>query len=194
MLGLGGGESGQLLYIPAWAKALILLVLSVIVVAGTYVSISFVGTPERSDWIIIGMGATQIAGTGLIIAIVVLFSESDANIGRLEARSDQFLRRHVRRALGRITVPGTDAATLRVKNEGSKDIFGGLFLLEGKNGFRFKIWIGINVYRIFVIYFVDVTDRDVEFVNRLREIEPPRGSRRHPGVSYAAIADCSWAA
>jgi hypothetical protein len=61
------------------------------------------------DWIILAVSGAQVAATGLIIAIVVLFSESDANIDRLEKRTEQFLKQHMKKALGRVTAPGTDA-------------------------------------------------------------------------------------
>jgi hypothetical protein len=170
MFGSSGGDSGQLLYVPLWSKTLILAVLGLATGVGLYIAVSFVGVPERTDWIIIAMSSAQIAATGLIIAIVILFSESDANIGRLEFRSDQFLKRHVKKALSRITVPGTDAATLTATDVGEKDIFGNLFLLEGANGFRFKLWVGLNVYRIFVIYFVDSAGKDANYTDRLRDI------------------------
>jgi hypothetical protein len=163
-------DTGRLLYIPLWSRLIILGVLGLATGAALYVAISFVGVPARNDWIIIAMSAAQIGATGFIIAVVVLFSESDANIARLEYRSDQFLKKHVKNALARITAPGTDAATLTAKDVGEKDIFGNLFLLEGANGFRFKLWVGLNVYRIFVIYFVDATDKDAGYTDRLREI------------------------
>lgn len=163
-------DSGQLLYVPGWAKVGILLLLIVGTVIGAVVAIAFIGTPGHSDWVIVGIGASQVAGTGLIVAIVVLFSESDANIKRLEDRTDQCLKLHIPKALSRITVPGTDADKLVVKRIGKKDIFGHLYYLDGENGFRFKIWVGINVYRVFVIYFVDANRKRNNYTDRLKEI------------------------
>lgn len=163
-------ESRQLLYIPFWAKAAIFVTLVAITTAGLIVAIYFTLYSNNTDLIIIGMGAAQIAATGIIVAIVVLFSESDANIERLESRADQFLRKHIPDALSRITIPGTDAEVISVKCIGNKDIFGHLYHLDGANDFKFKMWVGLNVYRVFVIYFVCSEDRAGNYERKLMEI------------------------
>jgi hypothetical protein len=165
----GLGDSGRMLYLPGWAKALIMLVLLASMGAGIYVAVAFIGVPEHTDWIIIGVNAAQVAATGVILALIVLFSESDANIRRLEQRTEVFLRGHLRRALSRITLPGFARGALKAKDVGEKDIFGHLYVLESADDFRFKMWVGANVHRLFVIYFVKNL-HGPGYVDRLREI------------------------
>ena len=107
-------DSYHFIYLPFWAKLIIIIISLTVFVAGIYIAVSYVGTPDKTDWIIVGISAAHVAATGLIITILVLFSESDTNISRLEQRSDIFLAKRIKQALNKITVSDTNAETLEV--------------------------------------------------------------------------------
>ncbi len=74
-------------------------------------------------------------------------------------RSDQFIEKHVARALRRISVPEKNVVEFNIASIGKKDLFGRTFYLQHEN-VSFKMWVGLNVNKIFVIYFIQYEQRD----------------------------------
>ena len=76
---------------------------------------------------------------------------------KLESLAEGFYTHYVMKALAKVTIPGRGLDSFEVTNAGKKDIFG--HLLHMKSGdFDFPLWIGLNVKRVFVIYFVPLSE------------------------------------
>lgn len=147
-------DSRQLIYLPAWVKVVLVAVLAATLGAAIYIAISFIGVPEKSDWILLAVTGAQLAATVLIASLVLFFSQTDDSINALDKKADQFLKKVIPASLEKITAPNLGLGRLRVVTGGSRDVFGYNYILHDAEGFQLKIWIGLNVRRIFVIYFV----------------------------------------
>lgn len=161
-------DSRQLIYLPTWVKFILIVILAASLGAAIFVAVSLIGIPDKSDWILFAIAGAQLAATVLVGALILFFSQTDDSLRGLDRKADRFLKTVVPAALRKVTAPGTSAERLRVEIVGSKDIFGYNYVLHGADGFRFKIWIGLNVHRLFVIYYVGGNDPDA--VAKLQQI------------------------
>lgn len=161
-------DSRQLIYLPSWVKFILIVILAASLGAAIFVAVSLIGIPDKSDWILFAIAGAQLAATVLVAALILFFSQTDDSLRALDRKADHFLKSVVPVALRKITAPGTPAATLKVEIVGSKDIFGYNYVLHGADGFRFKMWIGLNVHRLFVIYFVG--DAGPDTIARLKDV------------------------
>src|SRR3546814_10400825 len=69
-----------------------------------------------------------------------------------------FIKGYVADALKRVSIPERGIRGFEVADLGSKDIFGRLLRMEAQ-GMTFNVWVGLNVNRIFVIYFIPLDDQ-----------------------------------
>lgn len=148
------GDSKSIIHLPIWIKFILLTVLASVLATGVYVSVSFIGYDDRADWIILSLSLAQLSGTALVILLVLLFSESDASVANLERRSQEYLKTHLPAALRRMTVPAAGGHPFECSGAMNRDIFGALFYLGDSRDLRMKAWVGLNVRRITVIYFI----------------------------------------
>jgi len=166
--GFGVADSRLLIYLPGWAKWLSVVALLVLVCASVGSCLFFLTHQVHGDYIVFVISIAQSSVAALVFVIVLFFSRRDANIGTLIRQSDEFLRKHLRDALGRITVPSLGVTGFQVRDGGSKDIFGHLFLLESDK-LSLRVWVGLNVRRLFVIYYVGHSG-ETGFSKRVEEI------------------------
>lgn len=162
-------DSKQILFLPPAARILTLGVTLVVLGVALAVAISMIGDSTRSDWILIAMSLAQLALAAFLFVIVAFFSANDENISHLLKRTDEFLTRQVKEALGKITAPGFGLTKLDVESLGQSDIFGRSFRLS-QGEFSFHVWAGLNVYRIFVIYYVAAGDKGEAYVDELKQV------------------------
>jgi hypothetical protein len=164
-------DSQRLVYLPAWARWVSLAILLSGLVISSVVAISFVGEPDRADWILLAMSVSQVSLTALVVLFVVLFSEKDASIETLDRKSDQFVQQYLPRYLGRLSLEdGTDGEVQVFDAMGGRDIFGRVLQLSFGEEVKLRIWAGLNVRRIFVIYFLRTRGEDPQDVEALKEI------------------------
>ncbi|MGF2735023.1 hypothetical protein [Marinobacter sp. DUT-1] len=64
-------------------------VLTFALASSATVSVYFIGKDDHQDWILIAMSLGQVAASGIVIAIVVFFSERDVNTNDLCKRSER---------------------------------------------------------------------------------------------------------
>jgi hypothetical protein len=160
-------DSRYLVYLPAWVRGCALAAFGIVLVLSSASAFYFLAT-ARSDLLIFSLAIAQTAATVFFIVVLVLFSQRDANIRSYLAKSDEFLTRHVYQALHRISVPSVGVHKFLVADTGRKDLFGRLFSLTSEN-VAFQLWVGLNVYRVFVVYFVR-SDGSEEFSARAERI------------------------
>lgn len=167
---LGSIDSRMLLYVPSWARRLAIGALGVMlglsVAMCTYVLL-FKPTLGH-EVLLFGLSILQTSAAGLAFVIVLFYSRRDANMATLIAHSDEFLKKHVRSALERVSVPALGIDRFEVADAGAKDIFGHLFIMQAKQ-IRFPLWVGLNVHRLFVIYYLP-RDAEENFAERAERI------------------------
>lgn len=176
-MGGTGLDAKQFIHLPAWAKALCLATLACGIAASLAVMVRFWGTGDSRDWVLIGISGVQFLVTTFVVVVVLFLSQTDANIATLEARAEAFLADILPRALARITLDeddGTQATTpLTVARGERRDIFGHDYAIGSSDGPLMRLWLGVNVSRIIVIYrFVDpVASRPMDaFVAALHQV------------------------
>ena len=162
-------DSKQLLFLPPLARALTLGVTLAVLAAALAVAVGMMGNGERADWILIAMSLAQIALAAFLFVVVAFFSSHDENIASLVERSNEFLERHMRQSLAKVTAPRHGLTELTVECLGASDIFGKSFRLS-QGEFSYNIWVGLNVHRIFVIYYIAAGDRGPAYIDHLKEV------------------------
>ncbi len=159
-------DSKQIVYLPLWVKLIAIMLLAGGLAVGTFVSLSFIGVPDRTDWILLALSGTQFAATGLMFAIIIFFGERDSSVKDLMGRSDDFLAIHVRNALASVSL--SNGHVVRCEVGDRRDIFGRHFVLTSDD-VTMRLWVGINVRRIFVIYFVRDMSAETDYIARLKD-------------------------
>ena len=120
-----------------------------------YVDLDNPKDPKYADWILVGMQLVHFSLSGLAIALVLFFSEREVGTKTLNKKTEQFLEEFLPDALARVS----PNYTLRhegslVKKLGQSDIFGAAYELS-RNQYSIKLWVGLNVSRLIVIYWVE---------------------------------------
>jgi hypothetical protein len=166
-------DSRNIVHLPGWAKAAVITTLSIGFLLCVATVIRFLGVKDNTDWLLLGISSIQFIITALIASIIVFFSQNDANIKSLKARTDNFLSVVLRDALSQITVDGVTSDRITVDVGKRPDLFGHEIILSEHGTPILRMWCGLNVHRIIVIYhFVnpnpDVTS--VDFTAMLKEI------------------------
>lgn len=156
-IGAGGMDSKQFVYLPKWVKLAALGITSIVLVLAALCVYRALNATGQSEQIIFYLSVTQAAALVLIFFLVASFSRRDANVAQLHTLTDEFLRKYMTGALQRVSIPEKGIAKFTVKDKGPKDIFGRLLQMES-DGYIFEIWVGLNVNRLFVIYFLPLTE------------------------------------
>ena len=92
-------QTGNFLYAPRWVKLLALIVLSLALVTALAVVVYYIDQGERDNWVLVAISLAQIAASGLVIALIVFFSQRDANLAVLRGRIRDFLLHSLPRGL-----------------------------------------------------------------------------------------------
>src|ERR1044072_142167 len=100
-------DSRMLLYVPGWARRLAIIVL-VVLFALSGVLCAYAMFAEHKPGIevlLVALSLLQTSAAGIAFVIVLFYSRRDANMSTLIEQSDEFLKKHVREALQKISVP-----------------------------------------------------------------------------------------
>lgn len=92
-------QTGNFLYAPRWVKMLALIVLSLALLTALAVVVVYIDEGGRENWVLVAISLAQIAASGLVIALIVFFSQRDANLSVLRARIRDFLLHSLPKAL-----------------------------------------------------------------------------------------------
>lgn len=84
-------QTGNFLYAPRWVKLIALMVLSLALVTALAVVLYYIDHGGRDNWVLVAISLAQIAASGLVIALIVFFSQRDANLTVLRSRIREFL-------------------------------------------------------------------------------------------------------
>lgn len=148
-------DSKKIIYLPSWIKLTIVSALTLCLGVAVFISISFVGVPDHSDWILLSLSLAQVAATALVISLVLIFGEREANLSILVSKTERLLLTHLPQTLARIEDSHGKNPTISVS--AINNIFGANYILETEN-IKTKMWVGLNVDRIIIAYFIKGTD------------------------------------
>lgn len=179
-IGLWGGnmnelDAKQFVHLPTGIKILALAMLLGGMAASLAVIYLFFDSTGSRDWGLIGISGGQFMLTTFVVALVLFYSQTDANIDTLSRSADRFLAADgvLGGALARVTP--ADGQPLRVERGSRRDLFGYDYaLLDRKGATVMRLWCGLNVNRFIVIYRLadplHETRGRATFVARLRAI------------------------
>ncbi|MDF7774392.1 hypothetical protein P1X14_03965 [Sphingomonas sp. AOB5] len=168
-----GVDAKHFIHLPGWAKALCLGLLGIGIVASISIVFRFFNGHGNTDWLLIGISGAQFLITTFVIATVLFVSQTDANIGNLRKRAEHFLDEILPTALSRVTPDDAGATGCEVTRGTRCDIFGYDYLLHRDGQPLARLWCGVNVSRLIVIYRVRNPDPEGDvtaFVERLKRI------------------------
>lgn len=161
-------DTRQFIYLPKWVKATVLAAATVLLgIAVAAILLAIADHTFGGEFVVFFISVGQSAALVLIFLLIASFSRRDANVNHLHTLVDEFLRVYIASALARVSVPDLNIERFHVKDEGRKDIFGRLLKMTSGN-YTFQVWVGLNVRRLFVIYFVPLTER--VGINELKQI------------------------
>jgi len=169
-------DANQVIFLPAWARWAVIFILGALALSATICGVVFLFAKEWRDTVLPALSIAQTAAGGFAIVLFVLFAEKQLSTHRLMGKTDDFLDRHLVSSLSRMELPEVQKnKTVEVKpivREAGiygqrKDIYGANYEIRLAD-FKMRMWVGINVRRISVIYFVKAeSPNDVE---KIREI------------------------
>lgn len=100
-------DAKRLVYLPLWARIFCIVTLGVGLLLSSAVVIGYFGSSDNRDWVLIGLTSAQFMITTLVIAVVLFVSQTDATIGNLTKRTQQFLS---------VTLPDTLASIMMTES------------------------------------------------------------------------------
>jgi hypothetical protein len=160
-------DSVGFIHVPQRVRTIALVLLglvlaSTIAMTAFYVYADNPKEPKYADWILLSMSVMQIALAGLAGALVLFYTEREVGTDVLQEKTNQFLDRLLPSVLAKISPSyGHRHVGSRVTKLGRSDIFGAAYeLISGAE--KIKLWVGLNVSRIIVIYWVDTSSSNEE--------------------------------
>lgn len=157
-------DANQVIYLPLWARYAVMGVLGTLALSACVAGLALFFFPNSYDKITPTLSIAQTAAGAFAVVLFVLFAERQLSNEKLLHRTDVFLEKQMTEALRKIEVPQIKRGhTVNVNvlerastiHGGRKDIFGANYEIW-LDDFRMRMWIGINVKRLSVIYFVKV--------------------------------------
>jgi len=159
-------DANQIVYLPAWARYAVMVVLGVLALAACVAGLAFFFFPANYDKITPTLSIAQTAAGAFALVLFVLFAERELSTDKLLRKTDVFLEQQMLDGLRKIEIPQlrpgvtVQAEVVRrasTVHGGRKDIFGANYDIR-LDDVKMRMWIGINVKRLSVIYFVKVAD------------------------------------
>jgi len=160
-------DSRRILHLPKWVRTLTISILSTMFIISILSSFTFLYN-NYNGMITYSLAIAQGSSGAFLLVLILLYSQRDENVSGFIKSSDDFLAIHVKRSLSLISCPEESAQNFSVIESNKKDIFGRQYNLVSGH-INLRIWIGVNVKKIFVIYFVK-SDETEDFVEKLKRI------------------------
>lgn len=164
-------DSKGLIYVPKTIRIVALLILGVTLALGVFGTFYFLAiddpaSPRFTDWALLGMSLVHLTLSGLAVALVLFYSERELDTKALNVKLEEFLDRHLPAALSRIS-PSYESRERgsSVRRLGHSDIFGAAYELSSGSQ-MLKLWVGLNVSRIFVILWLDAQGDSIDELKR----------------------------
>lgn len=179
-------ESSQIIYLARGTKISLAILAAFIMVLTLYTISLFFGREGYADYVLVGASLLNTMVIVIFVGGILFFGERDANISDLKRRSDDYLKRIVGDALRHISIPEAGIYGMDCRVYERKENIGRVFHISAiqkktlrnsastlvnteSDVYRAKIWIGLNVYRFLIIYYVPIPDDDLAL--RASELE-----------------------
>jgi hypothetical protein len=172
-------DAGQIIYLTRNVKVGLGALAAVILILSIYTVSLFFGRDGYADYVLVGATLLNTMIVVMFGGVVVMFGQRDSNIDDLKKRTDDFLKRVVRSSLETIAIPDAGILGMECTVSSRKENIGYVFYLkpsssalrEGATLVQAKVWIGLNVHRFLIIYYLDATacQPDV-FVERAKNV------------------------
>ncbi|MFZ5565661.1 MAG: hypothetical protein ACOY95_01510 [Pseudomonadota bacterium] len=122
---------------------------------------------SKPDLLLVSLAVIQISVSAIVLLIVLLYSSRAWSSEGVQKATAAFFEEDLVSALQKVSFyeAPPDLRHSLVEIENSVDIFGSVFTLKSYSH-TLRVWIGLNVNRIFVIYWVENSE-----AMSLREIE-----------------------
>jgi len=168
-------DAHQVVYLPKYGRWTIVTLLAILALSSCVGAAVFLFSPSSKELVVPLLAIAQTAIGGLAVVMFVLLSEKQLSTDRLLKKTDEFLAFHVPDTLRRIEIPQiTKDKTVEVRlierssqiHGHRKDIYGANYVIS-LGDFSMKLWVGINVKRLSLIYFVKVDGSSA--VEKLKE-------------------------
>ena len=178
-------EGKSLIYAPSWVKAISIFVLACALGSSIALAVYYVGQEDREDWILLSMSLAQVAASGLVLGLVVFFSERDVNVLGLQKRCERFLLKTLpeafllidyplegfedfqegkRRSISRKTLLRKSRTKIKVAH--SSGSISSFYRINALNE-ELNMLVKANIWELVVSYYFPVTS--VEESNSIRE-------------------------
>jgi hypothetical protein len=152
-------DSRGFIHVPTAVRRTALSILALVCVSAIYLTARYAylddpKDPKYADWILVGMSLVHMSLAGFAIALLLFFTEKDVSTDVLLKKTDAFLEELLPQVLQRVS----PSYALRHKGSevvklGRSDIFGAAYELSCDDK-RIQLWVGLNVSRLIVIYWV----------------------------------------
>lgn len=159
-------------HIPRWLRWGLFGFLLILAVGFSALFFLGMGRNDYGSWIQPSVSIVQIAMTGLAYVTLLFFTESSQSASVLKAKSDAVLTKLLPECFNRIT----DINHCRVRTHvgAPSGVVGRSFDLYTDDT-RVRLWVGLNVHRVIVIYFCELPSQDAgaEFREQLLSVFAP---------------------
>lgn len=154
-------DSRSVLNLPKTIKIILALIIIVILFGSISLTLFIVSNyEEANDWLLISLAITQSSMTLFFLGTILLFGELGFKESSVEKKTDLFLESTLPKQLKKIKHTKNDTTSIQVLSD--IDIFGRGYRLsiDSKD---YLLWFGLNVKRLFSIYFVVVDTENNHF-------------------------------
>ncbi len=169
-------DAQQVVHLSRWPRVILLTLLGFLTISAGTSALIFLFSPGSRELVVPLMSIAQTLLGAFAVIMFVLFAEKQLSTDRLHEKTNQFLETHVKESLSRIELPQVEkektvSVDLVTRGQGihgkRKDIYGANYEIRLQS-FKMKLWVGINVKRLSVIYFAKADNAHT--VDELREI------------------------
>ena len=168
-------ESRSFIHVPKSIRIITLLILGIVLLGSVFMAVYFLknetpATPKFTEWILLSISLVQMALTGFAVALILFYTERELGTDALRQKTDQFLEDLMPKMLRDVS-PSYEGRHegCKVTKLGRSDIFGAAYLLEA-GGHSLRVWVGLNVNRLIVIYWLAVDDDEGRFIEQIKGI------------------------
>jgi hypothetical protein len=153
-------DSRGFIHVPKPIRVAALLLLGAVLVSAIFMTVYYVNLdnpkdPKYADWILLGMSLIHMSLAGFALALLLFYTEREVSTDILQQKTDIFLDKLLPSVLGKVSpsyqLRHTGSQVLKM---GRSDIFGAAYELTCLNN-KIKLWVGLNVSRIIVVYWVN---------------------------------------
>jgi hypothetical protein len=174
-------DSTNFVFIPTWVKIVSFVIIMTILACSMIFVAYFISVEGRETWVLVGMSTAQIAGSGLVLFLVVAFSQRDATISGVRKQADAFLEKLLPRTLlnietqepiptwygeGRLFgafVPRRRAPTqVRVQILHNPGEVGATYIIHAADS-TLRVFAELNVWKMTLAYYIPAeTDQEAK--------------------------------